>query len=241
MKHPGLKETEDAPETSTCRTSRSHRCAGGENRGRGQGRHTRPRAGRENRSRGRGRHTRTAGSPPPNLVPDWSSEDADTRAGQGAGNPPLAPRSPCVDAKQPRGNAMSRRAGATPPATARRRCDRDRDRRRRARGKRRNDIPARHPGCRDRADGDRPSARWLRGRRQIGPALASLSATGDHRDRARDDTDPDGGPPGFPLDVARKRMGAHRRTVLVSDALLMRRRLLAHPDDPAGSSSEVAS
>ena len=30
--------------------------------GRGQGRHTRPRAGRENRSRGRGRDPRTAGS-----------------------------------------------------------------------------------------------------------------------------------------------------------------------------------
>jgi uncharacterized membrane protein HdeD (DUF308 family) len=29
--------------------------------------------------------------------------------------------------------------------------------------------------------------------------------------------------------------------VLISDALRMRRRLLAHPDDPAGSSSEVAS
>jgi hypothetical protein len=28
--------------------------------------------------------------------------------------------------------------------------------------------------------------------------------------------------------------------VLVSDAVLMRRRLLAHPDDPAGSTSEVA-
>ena len=29
--------------------------------------------------------------------------------------------------------------------------------------------------------------------------------------------------------------------MLVSDALLMRRRSLAHPDDPAGNSSEVAS
>jgi uncharacterized membrane protein HdeD (DUF308 family) len=46
-----------------------------------------------------------------------------------------------------------------------------------------------------RADGDRPSARWLRAGRQVGPALASRSATGDPRDRARDDTHPDGGPP----------------------------------------------
>jgi hypothetical protein len=29
--------------------------------------------------------------------------------------------------------------------------------------------------------------------------------------------------------------------VLVSDAVLMRRRLLAHPDAPAGNSTEVAS
>ena len=64
------EETEDAPETSTCRTSRSHRCAGRQDRGRGQGRHTRPLTGRENRSRRRCRHTRAAGSPPPNLVPD---------------------------------------------------------------------------------------------------------------------------------------------------------------------------
>ena len=53
--------------------------SGSEDRSRGQGRHARPRAGCENGSRGRGRHTRTAGSPPPNLVPDWSSGDADTR------------------------------------------------------------------------------------------------------------------------------------------------------------------
>ena len=85
----------------------------GEDRGRGQGRHTRPRAGRENRSRGRGRHTRTAGSPPPNLVPDWSSGDADTRrrpgCRQSAASPDVA-----VRGRQPApGNAMSRRAGAT--------------------------------------------------------------------------------------------------------------------------------
>ena len=85
--------------------------------------------------------------------------------------------------------------GRTPPTAARGRCDRDRDRRGRARGERRNDVPAGHLGCRDRADRDRPSARWLRARRQIGPALASRSATGGPRDRARDNTDPDGGSP----------------------------------------------
>ena len=58
------KETEDAPQTSTRRTSRRHRAPRGEDRGRGQGGHPWPRAGCEDRSRGRGRHTRKGGSPP---------------------------------------------------------------------------------------------------------------------------------------------------------------------------------
>ena len=244
---------------STCRKSRSHRRAGGEDRGRGQGRHTRPRAGRENRGRGRGRHTRTAGSPPPNLVPDRSSGDADTRRRPGCrqtaasperrrawtpnspgecheptrgrhrtiGQQQAAPlgaharadgarldhRRPRCDGDRPRarprlasrprargagelhGRVLDPQrdrhlpvgpggAGPTPPTTARSRCDRDRDGRGRARGERWNDVPARHPGCRDRADGDRASARWLRARRRVGPALASRSAIGDPRDRA---------------------------------------------------------
>ena len=53
-----------------------------EDRGRGQGRHTRPLAGREDRGRGRGRHTRTAGSPPPNLVPGSSTGTASHRRGR---------------------------------------------------------------------------------------------------------------------------------------------------------------
>src|SRR3954451_23509422 len=65
-----------AYEASTRRTSGSHRRAGGqdrrEDRGRGQGRHTRPRAGRQDRRRGRSGHARPAGSPPPDLVPDRS-------------------------------------------------------------------------------------------------------------------------------------------------------------------------
>ena len=92
----------DAPSASTCGKSGSHRRAGREDGGGGQGRHTRPRAGRENRSRGRGRHTRTAGSPPPNLVPDRSSADADTRRRPGC-RPAASPRSRCKDAQQPRG------------------------------------------------------------------------------------------------------------------------------------------
>ena len=74
MTHPEPKEAEHAPQSSTRRKSRSRRRAGGEDRredrGGGQGRHTRPRTGRENRGRGRGRHTWTTRSPPPNLVPD---------------------------------------------------------------------------------------------------------------------------------------------------------------------------
>jgi hypothetical protein len=89
MNHLRAKETRHAPQTSTRRKTWRHRRAGSENRGRGQGRHTRPLTGRENRSRGRCRHTRTAGSPPPNLVPDRSSETLTPDAGQGAGNQPL--------------------------------------------------------------------------------------------------------------------------------------------------------
>ena len=63
-----------------------------EDRGRGQGRHTRPRAGREDRGRGRGRHTRTAGSPPPNLARTGVAETLTSAAGQGAGDPPPARR-----------------------------------------------------------------------------------------------------------------------------------------------------
>src|SRR4051794_14885656 len=74
MTHRRAQETDNAPETSTCGKSGSHRRAGGqdrrEDRGGRQGRHTRPRASRQNRRRGRGRHARTAGSPPPNLIPD---------------------------------------------------------------------------------------------------------------------------------------------------------------------------
>jgi hypothetical protein len=113
MKHPGLKETEDAPETSACRTSRSHRCAGCENRGRGQGRHTRPLTGRENRSRGRCRHTRTAGSPPPNLVPDRSSGDAGTRRRPGCRQSAASPEVAARGRPTAPGNAMSQRAGTT--------------------------------------------------------------------------------------------------------------------------------
>jgi hypothetical protein len=62
------KETEHAPPTSPQRKSRCHRRAGGENRGRGQGGHTRPLASREDRGRGRGRYT-WAGAATPNLAP----------------------------------------------------------------------------------------------------------------------------------------------------------------------------
>jgi hypothetical protein len=65
-------------------------------------------------------------------------------------------------------------------------------------------------GVVDRADGDRPSARWLRAGRQVGPALASRSAAGNSRGWARGDADPDVGPERFPLDVARKRVGGPR-------------------------------
>jgi hypothetical protein len=58
------------PPTSTQGKSWCHRGAGGENRGRGQGGHTRPRAGREDRGRGSGRYT-WAGAPTPNLAPGW--------------------------------------------------------------------------------------------------------------------------------------------------------------------------
>ena len=75
MKHLRPKETENAPQTSTRRTSRGHRRAGSEDRGRGEGRLTWPRAGREDCGRGRGRHTWT-GSPPPDLAPGWCVADA---------------------------------------------------------------------------------------------------------------------------------------------------------------------
>ena len=55
---PRPKETEDAPETSTCRKSRRHRRAGREDRGGRRGRHTGPVAGRENGGRRRGGHAR---------------------------------------------------------------------------------------------------------------------------------------------------------------------------------------
>ena len=144
------KETEDAPETSTCRTSRSHRCAGRENRGRGQGRHTRPRAGRENRSRGRGRHTRTAGSPPPNLAPDWSSGDADTRRRPGCRQSAASPDVAVRGRQTAPGNAMSRRAGATGRSDSNRRAPLGAHAR--ADGAR---LDHRRPRC----DGDRPRAR----------------------------------------------------------------------------------
>ena len=54
------KETEDAPQTSTRRTSRRHRPPGGEDRGRGQGRYHPALAGCEDRRRGRRRHPRPA-------------------------------------------------------------------------------------------------------------------------------------------------------------------------------------
>ena len=65
------KETENAPQTSTRRTSRRHRAPRSENRGRGQGGHPWPRAGSEDGSRGSSRHTREGGSPPPDLAPGW--------------------------------------------------------------------------------------------------------------------------------------------------------------------------
>src|SRR5215211_2594942 len=67
MKRLQLKETEDASESSTCRKSRRDRPSGRENRGRGEGRHARPRASGKDRSGGRGRHAGT-GSPPANLT-----------------------------------------------------------------------------------------------------------------------------------------------------------------------------
>jgi hypothetical protein len=150
MRHPGPKEAEDARETSTCGTGGSHRCAGGENRGRGQGRHTRPRAGRENRSRGRGRHTRTAGTPPPNLVPDCSSGDTDTRTRprcrQTAASPEVAVRGrqtapgECHEPARGRHRTIGQQQAA--PLSAHARADGARLAHRRA-----------------RCDGDRPRAR----------------------------------------------------------------------------------
>ena len=67
--------------TRTRRTSRSHRPPGGKDRGRGQGRHARPRAGREDRGCGRGRHAGTR-RPPAHL------------SGRLAGLPSGSPRLP---------------------------------------------------------------------------------------------------------------------------------------------------
>ena len=58
MKHRRPKEHEDAAQASTCRTGRSHRAPGSEDRGRGEGRHAGTLAGSEDRGGGRGRHTR---------------------------------------------------------------------------------------------------------------------------------------------------------------------------------------
>ena len=69
------KETEHAPQTSTCRTSRCHRRAGGEDRGRRHSRHTRPLAGRQDRGRRRGGHAGPAagGSERPPYPADGAS------------------------------------------------------------------------------------------------------------------------------------------------------------------------
>ncbi len=56
MKHSRPQETEDAPQASTRRASRSHRSSGGQDRGCGQGRHAWSRTRCENRSCGRCRH-----------------------------------------------------------------------------------------------------------------------------------------------------------------------------------------
>lgn len=52
----------------TCRKSWRHRAPGGENRGSGQGRLTRPLAGGENRGSGGSRHPREGGPSPSNLA-----------------------------------------------------------------------------------------------------------------------------------------------------------------------------
>jgi hypothetical protein len=78
MKQLRAKETEDAPQSSTRRTSRCHRPPGCENRRGRQGSHARPGAGGENGGRGRGRDARPR-SPPPNLT----RELVRTRSGAG--------------------------------------------------------------------------------------------------------------------------------------------------------------
>ena len=90
MKRLRPKETEHAPPTSTRWKSWCHRRAGGENRGRGQGGHTRPRAGREDRGRGRGRYP-WAGASTPNLAPGWCVAESDAKAIPSAGDLLLAP------------------------------------------------------------------------------------------------------------------------------------------------------
>jgi hypothetical protein len=72
MKQLRAKETEDAPQSSTRRTSRCHRPPGCENRRGRQGSHARPGAGGENGGRGRGRDARPR-SPPPNLTREFGS------------------------------------------------------------------------------------------------------------------------------------------------------------------------
>ena len=58
MKHRRRKEHDDATQASARRTSRSYRPPGREDRGRGEGSHTRAFTGREDRCGSRGRHTR---------------------------------------------------------------------------------------------------------------------------------------------------------------------------------------
>src|SRR5206468_3040602 len=66
-KHSQRKETDHAPQASTRRTSRCHRPSGGEDRGRGQGRHTWSFPGCQNSGSDRGRHA-WAWSPATNLA-----------------------------------------------------------------------------------------------------------------------------------------------------------------------------
>jgi hypothetical protein len=165
MTHPRPKETEDAPQRSTCRTSRSHRCAGCADRGRGQGRHTRPLTGRENRGGGRGSHTRTAGSPPPNLVPDWSSGDADTRrrpgCRQSVTSPEVAVRGrltapgECHEPPRARDRTIGQQQAASLGAHAR---------------PERDHLDHRRPRC----DGDRPRARLALQHDRAPAALANF-------------------------------------------------------------------
>jgi len=77
MKHLRRKETENATQTSTCRSCCRHRPPGGENRGSGQGRLTWPLADSQDRGSGRGRHTREGGppGPPANLARAGSQRD----------------------------------------------------------------------------------------------------------------------------------------------------------------------